>query len=175
MPPRRQGIFWILTIPTMDSRPISPCPANGSKANLNTLTRASCTGKLSWRSARKLLFQESPTPLAPTMPNSPEAQPLETMYGKKTPELLERSSSSASSRSTEQSQTTGRRYGKTLNMDCSNKFPHKSVYRVTGLSEPSALTMRDHLVWSDLAQFTGVQLALEIKDCLGAVRNGRLP
>lgn len=48
-----------------------------------------------------------------------------------------------------------------------NKFHHKYEFRVTGLSEQSALTLRSQLEWSELATYIGVELALESHGELG--------
>jgi len=54
----------------------------------------------------------------------------------------------------------GNGYGKWLESVISARSHQIYVYKVTGLSERSALTMRNQLEWSELVSYSGVKLAL---------------
>lgn len=149
------------------SPPSSPTPAGGSRANLSWRSPVSSTGRSLSPLPRKLLWPNANKPLVPTMPNSPEAQPRETMSGRSSPVSTEPNSYSASNPSPERTRSTGNPYGNPLRPATFYPSRRQYVYQVTELSDQFMPIMRSQLEWSAAASCTGATLELGSRVSLG--------
>lgn len=156
--------------PSLSGPPIYRRESLGSEDNWNPAqTPDSYTGKFWSPSASRNLFRKSKNCLeTPSMPNSPDLKPVLPMSGRKTPESREPSLNLETSPSREPTPRTGNESGSMLNEVNLCEFLPIFVLTVTGLSEQSALIMRNQLEWSELATYSGVQLGLGSQNLLGS-------
>lgn len=89
------------------------------------------------------------------------------MFGKKKPGLKVPNLNSEPSQSNETRRSNGKRSGPMHSQETFWQYRHRSVFKVIGLSDLSAQTMRNQLEWSELATYSGVQLELASHGPLG--------
>jgi len=152
---------------TLGSSRISrPVPA-GSKDSWKQAKEASSIGNSSWRSARKDLSPLFAACLDRSTPNSDDRKPQKTMSGKSSPESLVPNSSWEPSPFVGTHQKTGMPFGlQQLQMTFFPSQPQLE-YRLTELSEESALTTRAQLLWNDFATSSGARLELASREGRG--------
>nr|QJI53711.1 MAG: hypothetical protein [Cressdnaviricota sp.] len=128
--------------------------------NKNLVLAASSTIR-SWSPIpRKLDFLESKPTLANVMPSSPSLMLHAPMYGKKTPEFPERSSSLEVSPYAGIQQLTGMPSEMLLSREVWMKYHPTYSFVVTINSEELAKTIYDQLLWSVPVTCFGVELEL---------------
>jgi len=153
---------------TTCSCPISPRIVPGFEDNSNLELGDTCTGKSSWRCARKVLFRQSRQPLeTDSMPSYHEVNPQTTTSGRTRPQLSEPALNLGNGHSNGTIPRTGMQSGLWQHQATSLPYQHRYEYRATTRSEASALIIRNQLEWSELAMYSGVELALVSHGQLG--------
>jgi len=155
--------------PTMNGYPTFRRASFGSEDNWNAeAIQGTSTGRLF---AQQL--QRSRSPELNSFSENPATQNLQDLkrqqrtFGKKKLVSKTLSSSSEINLSNEQTPKTGSASGSMPNEENLCQSLQTFEFRVTGLSEQSALTTLNLFRWSECAIATGVQLALASQDLLG--------
>lgn len=144
----------------MTGFPIFQVGCSMCEVNKNWVKEASCTTK-SWSPMpRKLDYQESLPTLVPAMPNSPSLMLAEPMFGKKTPELPERSSSLVLTAQDAIVKLTGMPSEFLLSRAISKTFRPTYIFDITGISKELAVTIFRQLQLSEPVTFFGAELVL---------------
>ena len=157
---RRQGIYWLLTIPHHGFHPYLPPGVCWIRGQLSAVRAGIFTGRSAWGSTRRVLFPQSPASLARScMPRSPEAQRPPSMCGRKTPGSPTPSSSSESVYQAERSPRLGSHLGRwplpvTLEPSAQIRVQSYRTLRAIGADFAKPVGM------VELAKFTGVELGL---------------
>lgn len=177
---RRQGIFWMLTIP---HHGFVPYPiANecqwirgqlevGERGNP---TKDMYTGRSLSPSGRKShaeLFETCSVPSTASLAG-PKQPP--NMCGRSTPESKAPSLNSGKDRFKGTRRSTGIEFGKLPKQEILWKSLPMYAFKVTGLSDKLVQTMRSQLEWSELAMCSGVELELASRGKLGLLREWEL-
>lgn len=149
--------------PEMTGPPVYRRESIGSEDNWNPAQSPDTfIGKLLWPSTERKASPRSSHCLeeTPAMRNCPDQRLPRATFGKKTRESRDRSSSTEYYPSSVPTPKTGTEFGNTLNEGISCPYLPTYVLTVIGLSEQSALTLRDRCQWSELSMYSSVTLEL---------------
>lgn len=135
----------------------------------------SCTGRSSYvlRTNEEENGSKTPSGLQPTA-SCPGAPRQKNTCGRRTPESPTPSSSLGRNPLKETQKKTGKQYGNLQRRDGMKKWIRRYEWYIIELSEPSLVTIRNQLEWSELATFSGVELAVVSHAELGKKREWTL-
>jgi len=146
----------------------SPLPVRGSRASLSVETTPDFyTGRSAFRSARRLLFEESENALVPTMRNLQDLELQPTTYGRTTPLSPPRDLNWEANQLIEVAPEIGTRSGSSQSLDSLNQSPRRLEFKVIAHSVQSLLTTLSQLELNESVMSFGVEQVLESRGVLG--------